>query len=237
MALMSRRGISSERIARGVLERMGFKVLSSRQRIITQGIEVGEVDLVAESPEGEKYSVEVKAGRASVTDVRQAYSNAKLLGLKPMLICKGYSDAAAEVVAKELGVEVIELPQFYLLLEAEDLETVVRQAVMDALEDYEAPMVHIKVEADELKALKALASASSWEEAANLVGGHEKLEVYVSRLKSKGVLKPARGFKGIRRQASRALSYLMLNYRLKRVEKALKRLLRSLNHPQPTSNR
>lgn len=223
---MSRRGASSERIAKDILEKMGFKVLEFRKRIVAHGVEVGEADLIAESPSGEKFCVEVKAGKASVNDLRQAYSNAKLLGLKPMIICKGFHDLAAEAVAKELGVEVLELPQFYMLLELEDLEYVVRQAVREVLEDLEPIPSFIKVSKGELKALKALASSSSWEEANEKLGG--KLEFYVARLRSKGVLGEARGFKGIRRQASKALTYLLLDYRLRKVEAALRRILRRI---------
>ena len=67
---MARRGASSERIAVDVLERMGFKVLERGRRIVVDGVEVGEADIIAESPSGDRYCVEVKAGRASVNDLR-----------------------------------------------------------------------------------------------------------------------------------------------------------------------
>jgi len=225
--LMAARGLSSERIARDVLERMGFKVVSTRQRITAKGVEVGEVDLVAEAPSGDRFSVEVKAGRASVSDVRQAFSNAKLLGLKPMLICKGFSDSAAEAVAKELGVEVLELPQFYMLLEAEELESIVRRAVADALESLERPRL-AKLSKREIKALEVLASSSSWEEASSRFRGRVKLEDVVASLRSKGVLSPRHGFKALSCEASRILPLLLIEERLRRLEKAVRKLARLL---------
>ncbi|MEM4468981.1 MAG: YraN family protein, partial [Candidatus Nezhaarchaeales archaeon] len=109
--------MSSERVAIGILERMGFKVLDTRKKIVKDGVEVGEVDIVASNPEGEVYAVEVKAGKASVSDIRQAYTGALLLGMRPMVICKGFADAAAETVARELNVKVLTIPEYYILLE------------------------------------------------------------------------------------------------------------------------
>ena len=52
---------SSERIARGVLERLGYKILETNKKITVDEAEAFEVDILALNPKGEKYCVEVKA--------------------------------------------------------------------------------------------------------------------------------------------------------------------------------
>jgi len=95
------RGISSERIAKRLLESKGFSIKSTKHVILDNGEKVAEIDIIAKSPTGEKYAVEVKAGKADVNSLRQVYANSKLCGFKPMLICKGYADEAAQRVAKK----------------------------------------------------------------------------------------------------------------------------------------
>ena len=143
--------------------------------------------------------------------------------MKPMVICKGLSDKAAEAVARELGVEVVELPQYYVLLELEDLEHVVRRAVREALEELEPLPFNVKLSREEVEALRSIAESESWDEAERRFGGG--LGGYVSRLRSKRVLGEARSYEGVRRQALRALAYVSLDRRLRRVERALRELL------------
>ncbi|HEC81192.1 MAG TPA: recombinase RecB, partial [Thermoplasmatales archaeon] len=108
------KGLSSERIAKRLLESRGFHVLSIKHRVMDGEDKVAEVDIVAEDSEGVRYAVEVKAGRGDVNAVRQAFANAKLCGFKPLLVCKGFADDAARKVASKLGVEVVELSEYYL---------------------------------------------------------------------------------------------------------------------------
>ena len=109
MPASSVRGRSSERIARGVLERLGYKILETNKKITVDEAEAFEVDILAVNPQGEKCCVEVKAGSALVSDIRQVFADSKILGLKPLLVCKGFADEAAEAVAKELKVELVRL--------------------------------------------------------------------------------------------------------------------------------
>jgi hypothetical protein len=53
-----------------------------------------------------------------------------------MLVCKGFANDAALVTTRELGVNIIEMSEYYLLLEPEELETIVRKAMRDVLEEY-----------------------------------------------------------------------------------------------------
>jgi len=111
-----------------LLEELGFKVLETRHRVIVNGVEIGEVDVVAEDGEGTRWAVEVKAGKLDVNGIRQAYVNAVVLGLKPMVVCKGFADDAARQLAELLGVRVIQLSDVFLV-EDEELELVVKEAV------------------------------------------------------------------------------------------------------------
>lgn len=120
-------GLVFEDIVIKYLESQGFEILRRRHRIFLHGVEVGEVDIVAEKG-GEIYAIEVKAGRADITAVRQAYVNAELLNAKPMLVCRGLANDEARELAKRLGVEVLELPD-YALVTLEELEKLVQAAI------------------------------------------------------------------------------------------------------------
>jgi predicted RecB family endonuclease len=87
------RGISSERIAKRLLESRGFHVVATHSPVLEGEEKVAAVDIIAEDAHGERYAVEVKAGRGDVDAIRQTYANAKLCGCQPMLICKGCSKA------------------------------------------------------------------------------------------------------------------------------------------------
>ena len=227
-----RRGLSSERVAVGILERMGFKVLDTRKKIVKEGVEVGEVDIVASSPEGELYAVEVKAGKASVSDVRQAYTGALLLGMRPLMICKGFADAAAEAVARELDVKVLSIPEYYMLLEVEELELAVRAALQEGSDELGPPIpipYGEKLTKNDLKLMKAVISSNSVEEVASKL----KLTVQevwrrVNDLRSRGIVKGSWSFEKLKLQVKRILAYKELEDRLKRIEKRLGRIEQAL---------
>ena len=172
-----RRGLASERIAVSILEELGYRVLEVGKKIIINDTEIGEVDVLAEDQSGEKYAVEVKAGRLDVGGVRQAYVNALILGAKPMVICKGFADDAARELAEKLGVRVVQLSDVFLV-ESEELYSIVREVVEEVLTEYfelfYGYTAHLKPEHYEI--LSAIYSSTSIEEAA------EKLNLDVSAL-------------------------------------------------------
>ncbi|HEC82313.1 MAG TPA: recombinase RecB, partial [Thermoplasmatales archaeon] len=129
-----KRGISAERIARRMLESKGFSIIETNYKINSKGENIAEIDIIAEK-DGERYAVEVKSGKASLTSVRQAYANAKLAGYKPLLICKKSDDAIKEA-SKKLNVEIMEISEYYLLLEPEELESIVKKCMEDVMEEY-----------------------------------------------------------------------------------------------------
>jgi predicted RecB family endonuclease len=113
-------GARFERYVVDLLPALGLYPRAVRHKVYRNGVEVGEVDILAVDERGEAYAVEVKAGRVDIAGVRQAYVNAKLLGAKPLVIARGYADEGARQLARELGVDVILLPD-YVFLSIDDL--------------------------------------------------------------------------------------------------------------------
>ncbi|MEM1750709.1 MAG: recombinase RecB [Desulfurococcaceae archaeon] len=138
-----RRWRSSERIALGVLEELGYKIIETKKVIKIRGVDICEVDAIVEEGSGVKYAVEIKAGRIDVSGIRQAYVNAALLGLKPLIVSKGFADRSAEELAKELGVKVIELSD-YFLIEAEELELIVRNSIESIIDEFLSIIIELQ---------------------------------------------------------------------------------------------
>jgi len=222
------RGRSSERIARGVLEKLGYKILETKKKIILDQSEAFEVDILAISPEGEKYCVEVKAGKAGVSDVRKVYADSKILGFKPMLICKGFSDEAAEAVAKKLGVKMIRLSEYYILLEPEELEIVVRTAIQDVLKEYGFyPLPPWEtIGENEWKVIEAIARSESFEEVVKTLNlSAEELGKEIGALRDSGVFPhKGRSFEDLRRHSQQLIQRYSLVHRLEEIENLLRRI-------------
>ena len=178
----------SEVIAARVLESLGYRIVQAKLKVVVDGVEVSDVDLVAEK-DGEKYAVEVKAGYADVSSIRQAYVNSVLTGMKPLVVARGFSDESAEVVARRLGVTVITLPD-QLYVQPDELFSVLESAVIEALERVTRPLSRcIDLTDEELKILLSLASAPDFATAATLAGmSAEELGRTVESLRKRGVL-------------------------------------------------
>ncbi len=195
---------SSERIAQRLLEEMGFTVLETHRKIVINNVEVGEIDIIARDSEGNTYAVEVKAGKLDVTGLRQAYVNAILLGMKPLVVCKGFADDAARELADRLGVKVIQLSDIYLV-ENEELEIVVREAVEDALSSFfelilEPPPA---LREDQKRIIETLAYTPSLHDAASKLDiPLETLLKSIDELRSRGIIpRWARRWSSIKRCA------------------------------------
>ena len=194
---------SSERIAQKLLEDIGLKITETHKKIIIDGVEVGEIDFVAEDPRtGDIYGVEVKAGKIDITGLRQIYVNCLLAGLKPMVICKGFADDSAMILAEKLGVKVIKLSDWFLV-ESEELEIIMREVMEDLMEQYFtyllSPTSKLKPEQEVL--VNALIDTSSVSEAAEKLGMRtDELAKKINELKSSGIIPPwARKYRTIRR--------------------------------------
>jgi predicted RecB family endonuclease len=195
------RGKASEEIALAVLREMGFKVVEKRKRVIIDGVEVAEVDGIVEK-DGERYAVEIKAGPADVSTIRYAYANAKILGLKPLVVARGFSNEAAKVVAQKLGVNVIELSDLFLV-NGEELYVIVKNAVREALYEVLLDLFNCKdVNNKDREILKAIAFGESFIDTANALGTSvEELAEKVADLKRRGIIRASGGFENLRLEA------------------------------------
>ncbi|NHV98898.1 MAG: hypothetical protein HA496_04530 [Thaumarchaeota archaeon] len=164
--------MEAEDIAVSILEKLGYMVLEKRKPIVVGGVKIAEIDLIARDQGGEVLAVEVKSGKASVTDVRQVFSNAKLLKVKPLLICKGFSDASAASLASELGVRYILLPEYYLFT-FEDFKEVSREIVYDLLTMYLSLDLE-EISSEEERIVEAIASSNSFSEASSKLNTSEE---------------------------------------------------------------
>ena len=228
------RGRSSERIAKGILDKLVYKILETNKRVVVDQAEAFEVDIIALSPEGEKYCVEVKAGQAGVSDVRQIFANSVILGFKPMLFCKGFADEAAEAVARELDVKMIRLSEYYVLLEPEELEVVVRTAMRDVLDEYGfyplPPWEAIKEE--DWEVIEGISGAESFDEAAKILNlSAEELGQKIGAMRQNGVF-PQRGqsFENLKIHSRNLIKRYLITQKLEEIENRLKRIEESVSH-------
>jgi predicted RecB family endonuclease len=184
-----RRWRSSEEIALEFLEEHGYKIIDTHVKIRIESVEVGEVDAIVEDERGNRYAVEIKAGRIDVSGIRQAYVNAQLLGLKPLIIAKGFSDDSAAALAEKLGVKVIQLSDYYLV-EAEELETIVKATIRSILEDVlETIFTSKNPSPEDYEFLKIMASTKTIKDLADKLNMDINDVIRrIKRLQNKGVL-------------------------------------------------
>ncbi|ADN50224.1 restriction endonuclease [Vulcanisaeta distributa] len=131
---MANVGIKFEDYVAELLSRLGLKVISRRVKVTVNGVEVGEVDIVAEDSSGNKYAIEVKSGKVDVSAIRQAYVNAKVLNAKPLIVARGFSNDSSRALADELGVSVINLEEA-VVLTIDELRTVIENVLYEAVGD------------------------------------------------------------------------------------------------------
>ena len=218
------KGLSSERIAKRLLESRGFHVLSTNHRVMDGEDKVAEIDIVAVDSEGVRYAVEVKAGKGDVNAVRQAFANAKLCGFKPLLVCKGFADDAARKVASKLGVKVVELSEYYLLLEPEELESIIKKCVEEVFETHGFLPYSAEVNEEDRRVLKAVSTAKSFDEACGkLKMDHKELGKKLEDMSTRGVL-PNRslGFRDLKRCCSSILARSEILSKLNEIERRLR---------------
>lgn len=218
------KGLSSERIAKRLLESRGFHVLSTKHAIMEGKEKVAEVDIVVEDSNGDRYAVEVKAGKGDLSSIRQTYGNAKLCGYKPMLICKGYADDAARKAALKLDVKVVELSEYYLLLEPEELESIVKKCVEEVFETHGFLPYSTEVNVKDGELLKVISTAKNFNEAAEKIKVNRKeLGKKIEDLTTRGIL-PTRSlsFRDLKRCCSSILARSEIILKLNKIEERLK---------------
>jgi len=191
------RGRVSVEVAKRVLSGLGYRVVEESIPIVVKGEEVGEADLIVEDEEGRRYAVEVKAGKLSVSGVRQAKVNAKILGLEPMVVARGYADEAARALAEELGVRVVCLADLIAISET-DLYLVVKAAVEEVLCEFLLSLRALKEE-EVMRTLEAIAESDSFSDAASKLGiSVGELGRILGSLRRDNVLPPISGYKSLR---------------------------------------
>ncbi|QOJ78447.1 endonuclease [Infirmifilum lucidum] len=201
--MASRKGFWTETLAFYVLESMGFELVSYRHRIVKDGVEVAEVDALARKS-GELYAVEVKSGRISTTDIRQAVANAQLLGAKPLIVARGFSDKSAEVYARELGVEVVLLPDYLHFVSTEELLQLLEDALIRTIDRLLDRNIESLSE-EELRVLREIASSRDADEACRRLGVDSRsFSQLLGSLREKGVISGG-SFEKLRVQARIAL--------------------------------
>lgn len=218
------KGLSSERIAKRLLESRGFKILKTNYEVKEGEEKVAEVDIVAEDSQGKKYAVEVKAGKGDINSIRQTYANAKLCGFKPMLICKGYAEDAARKAASKLNVDVVELSEYYLLLEPEELESIIKKCVEEVFETHGFLPYSAEVDDKYRLILRAISTSKDFDEAADKLNVTRKeLGKKIEELTRHGVL-PSRSlsFRDLKRCCSSILARSEILSKLNKIERILK---------------
>ncbi|HDM67011.1 MAG TPA: hypothetical protein ENG62_01315 [Thermoplasmatales archaeon] len=221
------RGVSSERIARRLLESRGFHIIDTNHKIIDGDEKIAEIDILAEDKNGVRYAVEVKAGRGDVAAIRQTYANADLCNCKPMLICKGFSDEAARRVAEKLGVEVVELSEYYLLLDPEELENLIKKCVEEVFETHGLLPYTTEISEEDKSLLRIIATSSSFREVAEKLSiSLEELGDRIKGLTKRGIL-PQRSlsFRDLKQCSSSILARGEILEKLNNIERYLKTLL------------
>ena len=217
-----RRWLASEKIAFRLLEERGYRIVETNKPIVINDVMVAEIDAIAVDPKGDTYAVEVKAGRVDVNGLRQAFVNAQLIGAKPLVVCKGFADDAAKALASQLGIDVIELEDVFLV-DSEELEAVVETAVVEALLDLIELIISARpLKPEEAIRMKALSESRDIIEAARRAGiSVEDMANAVKRLKKETRLARG-GWRGVRLAATLIVLRSILDAKLKELDRLIR---------------
>lgn len=184
---MTRVGSRFEDYVADLLSKMGFRILDRRIKVNVNGVEVGEVDLLAEDECGNRYTVEVKSGKVDVNGIRQAYVNARLMNAKPLVVARGFSNDSSKELARELNVRVIELEEA-VVLRAEELDVIVERAIANVLEEFSNALWALLSRGDEVSSdlLGAIAVCGDWACVCSKMGiGEGECGDFVNRLRER----------------------------------------------------
>jgi predicted RecB family endonuclease len=205
-----------------MLDSMGFAIIEANHELHSKGETIAEIDILAEK-DGVRYAVEVKAGRANLSSVRQAYANAQLAGMQPMLICKKADDAVRESAA-QLDVSIVAFSEYHLLLEPEELESIIKTCMEETMEQYGFLPYNVSLDERDREVLHALATAGDFTAAAEQLGmDDDELGRELARLSDRSVLpKRSLSFSDLKRCAGQILARQELLERLDRIERLLR---------------
>lgn len=181
------RGLWSEMLAELVLELKGYEVKQRRYTVQREGVKLAEIDLIAEK-DGKTYAVEIKSGRISVTDVRQAFSNARLTGMRPLIVARGFADDSARRYAEELGVEALLYPDYLVFIGPEELQALLEKAMSKFFLEILSGNPK-DLDDEDWETVNAIAESKNLAEAARKLGVTEReLGRKIGELRSRGTL-------------------------------------------------
>jgi len=141
-----------------------------------------------------------------------------------MLICKGYADDAVRKAALKLGVKVVELSEYYLLLEPEELESIIKKCVEEVFETHGFLPYSAEIDDKDRKLLKAISTAKNFDEAAEQININRKeLGKKIEDLTTRGTLpKRSLSFRDLKRCSSSILARSEIMSKLNEIERRLK---------------
>lgn len=182
-------GLRFEDYVAELLSRFGFRIIDRRVKVMSNGVEVGEVDLLAEDECGNRYSIEVKSGKVDVSGVRQAYTNAKLINAKPLIVARGFSNDSSRALAEELGVRVIELEES-VVLKPDELRSTIESAIYSVIDELANALVTILSMGEMSNIADAINQCSDWGCVCSKLGlSGDECGRWISELKDKLGLK------------------------------------------------
>jgi len=218
------KGQSSEEIARGVLEELGYKIIETNRMVSLKGSEAFEVDIIAERDK-ERYCVEVKSGEVGVSDVRHAFANGEALRMTPLVVSKGFANDAAEALADELGVELVKLHEYYTLLEPEELEVILKTAIRQVLDEYGFYPLPSKdvISKEDWNLLQCIVNSESFQELSETTGlDSDELGRKLGELRDTGILpRRSQSLQELRNHAQRVIEAYSMEKRLEEIDRRL----------------
>ncbi len=134
--------------------------------------------------------------------------NAVVAGYKPLVVAKGYADDSARELADKLGVKVIQLSD-YFLIEAEELENIIRDTITNTLADFLTIIAEDKqIPPGDLVLLEQIVASPTIKDLSEKLDLHIRDVVKeIKRLQNKGIIpKNAKSYGKVRLYAAMRLT-------------------------------
>ncbi len=141
-----------------------------------------------------------------------------------MLICKQFADDAARKVASKFHVKVIELSEYYLLLEPEELESIVKKCVEEVFETHGFLPYSAEIDVKDRKLLRAISVSKDLDEVTKKLNiDRKEFGKKINDLTRRGIL-PARSlsFRDLKRCCTSVLARFEIILKLNKIEERLK---------------
>ncbi|MEM2508990.1 MAG: hypothetical protein QW673_02190, partial [Candidatus Thermoplasmatota archaeon] len=126
---------------------------------------------------------------------------------------------------KELGVEIIEFSEYYLLLEPEEIESIVKKCMEEIMDEYGLSNFAV-IDDETIKFLKIVSQSKSFEEASNILGlSEEEMGKKIAELSRRGIL-PRRSlsFLDLKKCFNNIISRNEIYTKIEKIEKTLEEI-------------